>query len=232
MKSKLKKFLKESFLTKWLYRALWKIKYRKSLKFYKQKRDALQKNGARLIHFLQKTLEGEKFFFDMGTLLGIVREGRLLGHDLDIDVGLYADGEQGVERVRETLIKNGCKLKSTYKVEEIGVVEDSFLIEEVKFDVSYYYKEEDVDAVYLMYDAQEGKPAKVVKLCCSPIEEIGQVSFKGGDINVPKDSLKYLAERYGENWRIPDKNYIYWKGPSARQTNFEGIITIYDNKGE
>lgn len=228
MKSKLKRFLKKSALIRGLYTAFWKIKYRKSIKLQKERRDAVQKKGVSIIHLLQKALEGEKFFFDMGTLLGIIREGRLLGHDLDIDVGVYADGAQNIERLREKLIQHGCKLMRSYRVEEIGVVEDSFLIEGVKFDLSYYYQEEGVDVVYLMYDMQKDESAKVVQLRCSPIKEIVQINFNGGDINVPKDSEKYLAERYGENWRIPDKNYIYWEGPSAKKTEYIGLVKIYD----
>ena len=60
----------------------------------------------------------------------------------------------------------------------------------------------------------------MVELATSPIKEIKQIDFNGKMINVPKDSEKYLSERYGSNWRIPDKNYLYWQGPSASLTSY------------
>lgn len=228
MKNRLKKFFRECFLTKGLYKALWSIRNRKMLKERKQKRRAIQENGIELVHLLQGLLGKEKFFFDMGTLLGIVREGKLLGHDLDVDTGIFIEKKEDVQRIREILLQNGCKLARSYAIEEIGVVEDSFLINGIKFDINYYFREERKDVVYLMYISEKDiidKKMSVVKLSCSPIDEIEQVDFKGKKINIPKNSKQYLAERYGENWRIPDKNYIYWKGPSAEPTEYRGIVT-------
>ena len=67
----------------------------------------------------------------------------------------------------------------------------------------------------------------VVKASCLHINELEKIEFKGKKINVPKDRESYLAERYGDNWKIPDKNYVYWKGPSITATDYVGHIVKY-----
>ena len=220
---KIKKFLRENKLTASIYNKLWIIKNRKTIQKNEQRRLAVQNNGVGLIHFLQDALKGEFFFFDMGTLLGIIREGRLLGHDMDVDLGAIVDGEEGKLRIRELLIKAGCEHARSFVIDEIGVVEDSFVYSEIRFDVAYYKQIEDKSVMYLMYT----DPAKsrqdglydVVELSVSQIQDLDTVDFHGKSINVPRNSEEYLAQRYGANWRIPDKNYIYWKGPSTRPTD-------------
>ena len=35
---------------------------------------------------------------------------------------------------------------------------------------------------------------------------------------------KYLSERYGKNWMIPDKNYVYWKANSTTPIENKGFV--------
>ena len=136
MINKVKNFLRENRMTKGMYEYLWSLKNWKKVKEKKKKRKLLQKNGKALIHFLQDILCNEKFFFDMGTLLGIVRENRLLGHDLDVDLGIFLNGDEEIKRVREILFNNGCQLVYSYSIDGIGIVEDSFVKNNIKFDLS------------------------------------------------------------------------------------------------
>ena len=106
-----------------------------------------------------------------------------------------------------------------YFVSDIGIVEDSLKVNSIKFDINYYYCSNDIDICFLSYAKPDVRYQKdmmsVVKLECSHIVATKKVLFNGKMICVPEDSEKYLSERYGVNWRIPDKNYIYWKGPST-----------------
>ena len=71
-----------------------------------------------------------------------------------------------------------------------------------------------------------------VKLICPHIYNITTTLFQGVKINVPEKPEEYLAVRYGENWRIPDKKYIYWKGPSAQTTEFIGHQINFEESTE
>lgn len=235
MLEKTKKFLRINCITKKPYAFLNKIKHR--LIIYK-KRKKIKKNGIRTIHYIQSLLEKTKipFFFDMGTLLGVVREGRLLGHDMDVDVAVCSGDPENIDFVKKTLIENGCFHQCRYEVEGVGVAEDSFSINDIKFDISYYYRDGDSDLCYLSYTRPEKvyEPCTmdVVELRCQHVGQLKMVFFKGKMITIPEDAEFYLEQRYGINWRIPDKNYIYWKGPSASPIpNVGRRIDCFDRKG-
>ena len=225
----IKNFLRNFILTKKIYARISEKRYINDL------RKTLQKNGGKTIKAIQKILEQTDvfFFFDMGTLLGIVREGKLLNHDMDIDVAVFAESEEQKMKLKETLLSKGCKLRFSYSIDEIGAVEDSFKFNDIKFDINYFSRENDSDICYLMYtnpDLEDDGtiPLNVVKLTSPHISELKKVDFMGTMINIPKDPEKYLAVRYGENWHIPDKSYIYWKGPSTSPTDYIGKRTIYE----
>ncbi len=228
MIKKIKSFFRTFPLTRKLYVKLYNMKHKKE---FEAKRKALQENGIKLIHFLQDTMSEYEFFFDMGTLLGIIREGKLLGHDLDVDMAVLPRDEGERDRIIKTLQDAGCELKSSYETEGIGIVEDSFVIDGIKFDVNYY-RQEEKDYCYLMYQGNDKEYAEgemsVVRLECSHIEMIVKTEFSGKEINVPQNPENYLAERYGKNWRIPDKNYVYWCGPSATQIDNKGKQITYN----
>lgn len=231
MIEKLKAFLRTNIYTKNLYNILRFIKRGVE---NRRKRYVLQHNGEQTIKELQNILEKANivFFFDMGTLLGIVREGRLLGHDLDIDIAISDNNKETINLVRSTLLNSGCRQKFLYIVDGIGIVEESYVINNIKFDINYYKTDQNHSKCYLLYTSH-GKKYKdelklsVVELSCSPIADIEKISFADTKINIPQNAEHYLAERYGENWRIPDKNYIYYKGPSAKAIKNIGMkITI------
>ena len=215
---RLKKFLANNRVTHSLYLKLYAIKYRKQCQ---KTRAVIQKQGFEIIGILQSVLEqlDITFFFDMGTLLGIVREGKLLGHDLDIDTAVIVETDDDIEMVTEKLIQNECVHKYRYIVDGIGIVEDSFIIKGVKFDVNYYQHNGENDICYLGYkkdnqNYEEGT-MNVVSLTCPRVSDVVKIQVNGKSINIPSNPEQYLANRYGDNWRVPDKNYIYWRGPSA-----------------
>lgn len=226
----LKSFLRSSKLTGGVYKKLAK---KKADYINNKKRKKIQEYGMKTIESLQAFLESQniRFFFDMGTLLGIVRENKLLGHDLDIDVGCLVSSKQEKEIVSSILLKNNCKLRFKYETEELGVVEESYILNGIKFDMNYYYVENDKSVCYLMYKDSDikydGYDLSVVKLTCDKIENVELYKWGNISINVPASPEKYLSQRYGENWRIPDKNYIYWKGPSTTLTDLKGYHTKY-----
>ncbi len=219
----IKVLLAKNILTKKLYARLCKTKDKI---IYKKKIKTIKRNGVKTVHKLQSLFSksGVKFFFDMGTLLGIVREGKLLGHDIDVDVAVIEEEVEKREELSRFLQGNGCTIKYRYFTEETGVFEDSYTLSGIKFDVNYYSEIDGNSVCYLGYNdpkkQMSGNKMNMVQLRCSKISKIEQIDFFGSSINVPENAELYLAERYGENWRIPDKNYVYWKGPSTQQTPY------------
>lgn len=229
---KLKNCIKTCAITKPLYQARLKLIKEKRLE---EKRTKIQANGVKTINFIQNELEKSnlQFYFDMGTLLGIVREGRLLKHDLDIDVAVYVKSDEDKLMVRQMLIDAGCKHKLKHYILRTGeVFIDSFELNGIKFDISYYRNEGDVDISYLAYregELEDKNYRKMVVLRCDAIKETTKGKLIDEEVNIPKNAEEYLATRYGENWRIPDKNWIYWLGPSAEKIDDIAVREILDN---
>ena len=90
MIKKIKKFFRNCPLTRGIWCRLSDARLRRI------RSDVLQKNGVQTVKAVQEILSetGVFFFFDMGTLLGIVREGRLLKHDMDIDIAVVVSCEE------------------------------------------------------------------------------------------------------------------------------------------
>lgn len=227
----IKRKLRNFRFTKNLYYYLSKVK---ANWIHSSKLKNMHHYGESTIQKLEEILEesGLLFFFDMGTLLGIVREGKILKHDLDIDIGVFVSSEEGKKSLLDLLVMNECKRRFSYSITGLGIVEESFILNNIKFDVNYYYREKNNDACFLMYSLPEKDYTlghqSVVKLVCKPILSTCKIQFGNGNITIPSNSEAYLAERYGANWQTPDKSYIYWKGPSAIPTDYTAFCTVFE----
>lgn len=191
----------------------------------------LQDKGHAVIEFIQNTLEDKVFFyFDCGTLLGIVREGKLLKHDNDIDIAVRAYEKEDITKVRELFLKKGCKLVRSFSIEGIGIVEDAFGIYGYQFDVFYIKHGSPKDYYFLMYKGAETQGIEsqwnVMRLYFTPVLSLKKIDFEGLSINVPENAEFHLQEKYGD-WRTPNKYFDYMSAPNSEKTDLISICNTY-----
>ena len=140
---------------------------------------------------LKKVLNAAQieFFLISGTLLGCIREGKILGHDKDIDVGVWS--EVGFERVKECLAKSGffyiVQTRQPYRLLMIKHVND------IAIDVFFHFKEADNYWHGGVKTTWSNKPFTLI-----------EHQFLGNSFMIPKDAEQYLTENYGD-WRTPKK---------------------------
>jgi len=181
----------------------------------------VKRRGVSTLKQIQAHMEEAKidFFFDFGTLLGIIREGHLLNHDLDMDIGVILKPSENETDIRKHMLEVG-RLKYVYFLDDVGLVEESYMVNGIKVDVNYYRTLGDRSICYLLYREQakkyRGDEMNAVELASKRIS-ITKARFIDTDVNVPDNCAEYLETRYGSNWKIPDKNWCYWAGPSARK---------------
>ena len=193
------------------------------------KRRFIQKNGMAVLNEVQTILSdmGIVSFADFGTCLGLVREGQLLAHDLDMDVGVIATPEQR-EQIRIALEQRGYKLWRQYRYQE-NPVEESYHYRRVKIDLNFYEMTKDYARTWLFYSKpghvyENSWTRHVVQMTYSPINGVKYEEFGGYRIALPEDPELLMVEKYGPSWRIPDTGWIYWQSPAAEMLEEVGYF--------
>lgn len=196
------------------------------------KRDRIQVAGYQMIGTVQALLEreGVTCFADFGTLLGLVREGQLLAHDTDIDIGVIVNDEVDLVRVRTAMERFGFRLWREY-YRDGEMVESSFRLMGIKVNLNYYHVNEHAARTWLFYRDPDKEYAPrdrdVVELSYSPIREMETIQVHGTEIQIPVNAEQLLVEKYGPNWRVPDKDWVYWRSPSATTIDASGEFLTY-----
>ncbi|WP_158740069.1 LicD family protein [Defluviitalea raffinosedens] len=232
--AKIKRCLKKNKFTKELYKNLSVFKRQV---ITRKKRKLMQENGFEIISLIHKSFNEFRimYFLDFGTLLGIIREKGFISHDLDIDIGVITDDRINNNFIRQILQSKGFKLKYEY-IYKNEVVEDSFVYKNIKVDISYYKNDDQYSRCWLFYiDPNRGIDNKtnrdemnVVELTYSKISETKIIKINGIEMQVPMKPEKLLEEKYGLEWTKPNKNWIYWKAPSATPCNELGYRKVYE----
>lgn len=231
LKEMIKTMLRNNPLTRKFFLE-WEKK--KTEVYLMEKNRILHEHGYKLIDEVQNALVGcgEIFFFDFGTLLGIIREGRIISHDMDMDVGVRIKDENTIERIRKALISAGCKHESVNYIDGELIGQDTFAKYGIEFDIYYYRDDGNISEVLTLFrDPQKeykGDLWDVVSLKSKPVLNTVLYEFQGRMVSVPEFYEEHLVNRYGPNWRVPDKNYVYWDSFSSTITNKKGYMKKAD----
>lgn len=211
-------------------------KEKKAEKNKETKRYFIQHNGMAVLNEVQTILSelGITSFADFGTCLGLVREGALLKHDLDMDIGVIANPEDR-EKIRIALERRGFKLWRQYCYKG-NPVEESYRYRRVKVDLNFYEMTEDYSRTWLFYAKPGHKydnswTRHVVQMTYSPIRGVKYEEFDGSMIALPEDPELLMTEKYGPNWRTPDTGWIYWESPAAEKLEEIGSFKTVSYKG-
>jgi hypothetical protein len=153
----------------------------------------------------------QKIFLVSGTLLGYVREGRLLAHDKDIDVGVIGWEEQFA--LFKLLWESPLFLVSPKRLKGSAthLLPINHRSTGVAIDIFLYRKLEDKLITGVEFNFGHRQRFEFTPFELSPIK------FLDVDLYVPSDSERNLMENFG-NWRIPDKGYLsHLESPSVME---------------
>jgi GR25 family glycosyltransferase involved in LPS biosynthesis len=179
--------------------------FSKQIKFGKtliDMNDILQKNG-------------QRFLLSFGTLLGVIREGKFIEHDNDIDIGVFIDDYN--QEVEEEILKK-FKLKHRLGSLETGY-EVSFTHSEtnVNIDIFVYYTEKDFIWSPSFFGLCDNAKNKMCRWKFSPFN-LKKIEFLNRMFNIPDNPELYLTESYGKDWKIP-KKFNYTQGLNGEYKN-------------
>ena len=230
-KLKLKKFALKHPLLLTLYRhTVGKLKT--SLYFGAQ-RKILQTKGLEVIKHVADSLDnsGTLYFVDCGTLLGIIRNKKLIEYDRDIDFGIYFNEKFQAEDLDKLMNAVGFKRHSSFyyrgELKEVTYVNglthiDFFSHTECSnSNVTYgFYRNPD-------YEYPTSKHVTVLEFTKARIKGVKKIFVNGFMINVPINFEEYLESCYTKNWRVPDPAWSYMSCPGLREIKDDfGILHV------
>jgi len=162
------------------------------------------------------------FCIDGGTLLGIIREDRLLPWDNDMDLYVSADHEVALLHSVWMFRLAGYKVRKRYAKEDIGPIKKGQLrLVKVKARLGLFKKEAVLLDIFVKHK-HEGKDfwivgdkEPVLKSVDSKFySTFDSKFFKGYDYPIPAYIDDYLTARYGD-WRVPVKEWNFLTDDNA-----------------
>jgi len=132
-------------------------------------------------------------FLISGTLLGYLRDGKLISWDKDIDVGVFADAD-GVAEMRRMFERS-----ISFSVRRLDFHSSRLRVEHanrVLVDIFPHYPEPDG---LLWHDGA------TTRWWNKPFG-LEEIEFLGKRMYMPDNPERYLDENYG-NWRVPEVNF-------------------------
>lgn len=155
-------------------------------------------------------------FISFGTLLGAVRSGRLIGHDVDVDLGYLSHFQVPVDVVRESFAIERVLREATgwRTVRANGGFLQLFppqLDGSVRnIDVFSAFATPAGQRVYQVNDiGTDGDRSVFVP--------VHPMALEGRTLPAPARPDVLLAAAYGESWRVPDPTFRYQANPTRRR---------------
>lgn len=169
------------------------------------------------IGFLKQ--QGYQVFLNSGTLLGVVRDGRLIDHDDDVDLAVILRADSAEAAVAEWAALRAA-LKAEGRLAEDEMESNAILkltgADGVAFDLFPAWFEGDA---FFVYPHSHGDLTRQDVLPLSPCAHSGHM--------IPADPARMLANNYGSGWQSPDP---YFKFPwNAARKKFRVFLTGVDD---
>jgi hypothetical protein len=166
----------------------------------------------------QNLLEVQKIFRESGVIcflaygscLGMIREGDIMKHDLDTDVGILAE-DWNFDFLRQ-FTSAGFKIMNIFGMFNYGC-EIALSKNGIKTDVMFFYKDKDrVWNALWKNGCKNGQDDMIRHIYPKELfESVKEITDK--ELNnylVLAKTEKYLETVYGKDWRIPVKKWD-WK---------------------
>jgi len=184
------------------------MKVVKAWKYYVENK-RFKNEGEGVLFIASKALSeiGVFHWLEFGTLLGVIRDGKLIAHDTDLDFGVWL--KDSSDAIPEAMVKAG--FKKVHRIEIDGGtygLEESYEFNGVKVDLFFFTKTN--TGMYCHLFPVVAKQKRAVREVFTSANEFKSISWQSTVVHVPKNPDQRLRDTYGEYW-IPQKK---WNTPN------------------
>lgn len=159
------------------------------------------------------------YWLTAGTLLGIHREKKFIGHDLDIDVAIRSSD---LAKTFAALENSKIKLVSCFYTSQNTICEITIEYLGVKIDIFCSDLKENKECISVAYEDENSEKWNAVTMFLPEVKEIISVEVMGYRYMIPQNTHEYLTAIYGPKYMIPDKTWHYSKDLySAKYHSFD-----------
>jgi len=159
---------------------------------------------------------GVRYWLEGGTLLGVVREQRLLPWDTDVDLSITEHALPALLRSLLWFRLRGYRVRVRRQQSEQGPMRRGCVRMVKIYDRKALFFKGDLNVdIFVKYAAGDRyfwtvgtNPAVLKSVPARFYEELAPWSFQGRPYTVPRDAEGYLTARYG-NWREPVKEWNF-----------------------
>jgi len=170
------------------------------------------------------------YWLDYGTLLGYVRERKIIKGDLDLDFGVIAD-----KSLSTYLEKEEIYLIQQLEVEGVLTAEQ-YRYKDIGFDIFYYRLEDNKLKTNVWLALDYSIPQKVVYEQGKgelgenifSIFQTKQITFYKVPFKIPENSDLYLKEHYGDDYMIPNPNFSHRDEKNRIKVDKKFKVLFYD----
>ncbi len=162
------------------------------------------------------------YVLEGGTLLGIIRENRLLPWDNDLDITITEDFIPQLLKVRHKIWKAGFRTRIRYHKKNIGPFKKGEIrMMKIQTRKYYFFKDKSLLDIFIKRKSEGkyfwtvGAKNPVLKSVDAKFyENFSTVNFNDYNYSIPKEFEEYLTCRYG-NWKITQKEWNFKKDDKA-----------------
>jgi len=147
---------------------------------------------------------GVKAWVQDGTLLGLVRDGRVIPWDHDTDTGCFA--EDWTQAAHDALVAAGFSLAKSLGVRGDGW-QHRWVRAGVKTDIFFYYPSGSGTVWHAAYLGNQQ-----YRFEYEPFR-VRAIGTSAGPMLAPDPPEAFLAAKYGADWRTPKRKWHFARDP-------------------
>ena len=227
MEKYIKRIMNSNKITKSMIDAVRKIR---DDKLHKKRINIIKKHGRVVVQEIEGCLNnsGLIYFATCGTLLGLIRENRLLRDDYDMDYGVIIKSSHDWETLAIALNEIGYEKIREFWLDE-KITEQTYKHKNgVEIDFFGHFIEDD-NLCFYSYDRIPGMnyPSEILwtayRLNNGKFKGTKKIETDIGMVTVPANAEEYLTYNYNDDWMIPN--------PKFKANTGKGCHIIYDKFG-